>query len=217
MDGIPERDMEAYVSWRYSFCLFSNIGFMYEDVTIKDFSDAWFKEKYDKLSKDDFETCYSEYIDAAGLFATEEFDIVANIHYLNNRINSVKLWVDLQKKFINIFAEPYQEAFKFINKFGHKLKWNNDIENFINQLDLILVKESKYQVEFDKKQKQLLDARKKRGNQESNPKQSREQFLMMLNSLGKIGYKIDKNETTVEELALMLKQQEEENQKYAGR
>ena len=35
----------------------------------------------------------------------------------------------------------------------------------------------------------------------------------MINSLGKIGFNIDKNETTVEELALMLKQQFEENEK----
>lgn len=174
---------------------------------------AWFSEDYSELSKEDFETCYTEYIDTAGLFATEEFDIVANIHYLNNRINSIKMWVSLQKQFLIQFKEPYFEAFKFINKFGHRLKWNKDIEDFVKQLDRVITKESKYQVELDKKQKQLLEYRKSKGEETVNVKQNREQFITLLNTLGKLGYKIDKNETTIEELALMLKQQYDEQEK----
>ena len=80
-------------------------------------------------------------------------------------------------------------------------------------MDKILLKDSKYQAELDKKQKQLFDYRKKKQTgEEISIKQTREQFIRMLNSLGKIGFKIDKNDTTVEELALMLKQQYEESE-----
>jgi hypothetical protein len=41
---------------------------MYEDVTIKDFMSAWFKGDYSKLSKEDFDLCYSEYIDSTGMY-----------------------------------------------------------------------------------------------------------------------------------------------------
>ncbi len=186
---------------------------MYENVTIKKFMKSWFNEDYSELSKEDFDTCYSEYIDAAGLFATEEFDIIANINYLNNRVNTVQMFVSLQKQYLEQFDEPYINALSFLRKFGYKLEWKGNNEEFINKLDKVLLMDSKYQVQLDTKMKQLFEYRKKKqGGEETTIKQTRESFIRMLNGLGKIGYKIDKNETTVEELALMLKQQSEESE-----
>lgn len=186
---------------------------MYEDVTIKDFSDAWFREKYDKLSKEDFDICYSEYIDAAGMFATEEFDLVSGIHYLTNRINTIKTWVSLQKQSVFLLGEPFLDEIDFLSRYGHHIVWNNDIEDFNKQLDRIILRDSRYQVDLEQKYKKLDELRSKSNHKILDKKQERELFIRMLNSLSKIGFSINKNETTVEELALMLKAQFEENEK----
>jgi hypothetical protein len=186
---------------------------MYEDVTIKDFMSAWFKKDYSKLSKEDFDLCYSEYIDSTGMYVTEEFDVVAGIHYLTNRINTIKTWVSLQKQCLFILGEPFLDELEFITKYGHHVVWNNDFEDFNKQLDRIILRDSKFQIELEQKHKKLEELRSKRNIKEVTKKDEREQFLRMLNSLSKIGFKIDKNETTIEELALMLKQQFEENEK----
>jgi len=193
---------------------------VYEEVIIRDFMNAWFFEKYDKLSKEDFETVYAEYIDAAELYATEEFDIISSIHYLNTRINAVKLWISLQRQYIAYFGEPYEAGFKFLSKYGYSVEWENDIDKFEASLKRIELRETKKQFELETKTKALLTLRKNKNHEEETPKQTREQFIRLLNTLGKLGYKIEKDSTTVEEFALMLKQQFEEQQKIdldAGR
>jgi hypothetical protein len=185
---------------------------MYEEVTIDMFMEAWFKEKYDRLSKEDFDICYAEYIDATGLFATEEFDLVAGIHYLTNKVNSIRIWVSLQRQYILIFQEPYLEHLDFLTRYGYNIKWNGDVEDFEKQLNNILLRDSKSKVDLESKQKKLNDLRDKK-DKPLTPKQTREQFIRMMNSLGKIGFTISKKETTVEELALMLTQQFEEQDK----
>ena len=174
---------------------------------------AWFKEDYSQLSKDDFDTVYSEYIDATGMFASEEFDLVSGIHYINNRINTIKTWVSLQKQCLFLLGEPFLDELDFLSKYGHHVSWNNDIEDFNKQLDRIIIRDSRYQIDLEQKYKKLDELKNKKDIKEPTKKDEREQFIRMINSLGKIGFNIDKNETTVEELALMLKQQFEENDK----
>ena len=60
--------------------------------------------------------------------------------------------------------------------------------------------------------KGLIDMNLKKVKNEVTTKQSRGSFVRMVNSLGKVGYKIDEDKNTVEDLAYMIKQQSEENQ-----
>jgi len=188
---------------------------MFEKVTIRQFTKAWFFEEYDELSQDDFDVCYSEYIDETGLYVTEEFDVIAGIHYLNNRINTIKTWVSLQKQYVSIFGRPFEDS--LVEKYGFHIKWNGNIEDYEKQLDRMTMMDTKFHVELNNKYKKLEEIRSKRDQKEMTKKDSRVQFIRMLNSLGKIGYNLDKDQTTVEELALMLKQQYEELQQFESK
>jgi len=180
----------------------------YENYSIRQFMNAWFKGDYSELSKEQFEVVKMEYIDTAGMYDEDYLNKASYIHFISNRINSIALSLELQRKFLANFGVPYGSAFSFLWKFGHKLKWNGDSDDFEKQLKRIESKEKKYSTllenaiaEFEK-----ADSPKKEG-EDSNPRPS---FVKMLNILNKSGFSIDKNETTVEELAYMILQQKEE-------
>ncbi len=183
----------------------------FENYTVRQFMNAWFKGDRSIITEEEYNNVYLEYIDAAGLYQSEEFERASTIHYYNNRINSIKIAIRLQKDFINNFEIPYLTGIPFFKKFGHILYWNNDIQDFILQLDKVEKKEKKYISLLEGKIKELIDEKAKNNTKEHTVKQSRESFIKMLNSLGKIGWKIDNDKTTVEELALMIKQQTEDN------
>jgi len=184
---------------------------MYEEVTVNQFMRAWFKGERDVLSDEDYATVRQEYLDTAGLYDVDELDRVSYIHFLNNRINSVKIGIRLQREFISHFKEPFKPNFKFFQQKGHILKWENDLEKFEVLLKKIEKRELKYVAKLEGCLKDMIDKRKKKAEpEEVDLKAQRENFIRTLNSLGKVGYKIDRDETTVEDLALMIKQQTEE-------
>jgi len=183
----------------------------YEDVTINQYINAKWKGDTTHLSFEELSEIESEYIDTAGLFESEEFHKVAYIHYLNNRKNSISLSIRLQEEFIKEFNIPYIPELKFFKKFGHIVKWNEgDIEGFIEQLRKVEYKEKKYISQLETSIKELTDLRKKRNSGEKPKEQTRGKFISTLISLGKIGYDINRNETTMEELAYMIKNQSDE-------
>ena len=184
----------------------------YENWTIRQLMKAWFRKDYSEMSEEEFGIVRTEYIDTAGLYDENVFQKVCYIYFLNSRINSISLSIRLQKDFLKEFDIPYKQAFSFLSKFGHRVKWNDNAEDFISQLDKIERREVKYTsmieneiVELKKLQKQA-----KIPEEEEDDKTTRERFIRTVNTLGKIGYKIDYDKTTVEELALMIKQQTEE-------
>lgn len=182
-----------------------------EKYTVRQFEQAWFQGDRSVMDEHEFNQVYTEYMDTSGLFETEEFDKVCYIYWLNNRINSIKLGIKLQKDFLKEFGVPYKPAFFFFVEFGHNLKWNDNSEDFIKQLKTVEIREKMYIGELEGAMKELKDFRKKRDNGEpTDPKKTRISFIRTRNTLGKIGYIIDPDKTTVEEMALMVKQQSEE-------
>lgn len=184
----------------------------YEDYTIRQFMDASFKNDRTIMDEETFQTVNTEYIDTAGLYETEEFSKVTYIHYLNGRINSVKICVRLQREFIEEFDMPYLPGLEILKKNGHSIRWV-DKEQFMKSLELIENKEKKYLSELEGCIKNLTEYRKNKNNKEETVKISRGSFIRTINSLGKVGYKIDKDKDTVEDLAYMIKAQVEENKK----
>lgn len=184
----------------------------FEDYTIKQFMKAWFKEDYSEISQSEFKLVYDEYIDASGLFVSEDFDKVSYVNFLLNRINSVKIFLELQIKYLEEFEVPNVEKFSFLKKFGYSLKWNNSCKDFRNQIESIKSKEIKYVTKLNSSIKEIEEKKEKdkANKKEPSKKDSRNSFIRMLNSLGKNGFRIDNEKTTVEELALMIKQQIEE-------
>lgn len=188
----------------------------YEDVVIQDFMDAWFKKDYSKISKDEFTIVYSEYVDTSGLFMSEDFEKKGYVLRLTSRINYVKLFINLQRRFIREFGIPFIRDFQHLKEnYGYVLKWENDSYDFEKQLKKVEMREVKHMTLLEAKIKEIEVSRSKNQNKEVETdeetlKKSRTSFIRMINSLRKIGYVIIFKETTVEELALIIKQQTEE-------
>lgn len=183
----------------------------YENWTVRQLMNAWFRKDYSEMSEDELHTVKTEYIDTAGLYDENVFQKVTYIHFVSARINSIKLSIKLQKDFISEFGVPYKPAFPFLNKFGHRVKWNESEDEFLSQLDKIERRESRYTSILENEIVELKKLQKEaKIPEEEDEKTTRERFIRTVNTLGKIGYKIDYDKTTVEEMALMIKQQTEE-------
>lgn len=192
----------------------------YEKWVVEEFMDAWFLKDYSKISKDEFKIVYAEYQDTSGLYLNDDFEKQGYIFHLHSRINYVKIFLRLQREFIQEFDIPFLRDFpKLKDKYGYVLKWTGDKENFEEQLKKIESREIKHHSFLEEKIKEFDDANSKKPEIEVEDdelvlRKSRISFIRMLNSLGKIGYKLDKKITTVEELSLMIKQQMEEVEQY---
>lgn len=188
----------------------------YEDYTIKEFMNAKFKQDYSVMSKQKLDEVYTEYIDTAELFETDEFERIVYIHFINNRINSVGLAIRIQKSFLQEFGTPYIEGLKYFKKFGHNIFWNNE-EDFLRKLDSIELREKRYVSELEACIKELMEFRKKKNRGEKEVELTRGTFVKTLITLGKVGYKIENDKTTMEELSYMIKQQMDEVKEYKGK
>lgn len=188
----------------------------YENYTVRQFRDCWFKGDYSVIKdKDEFNVVYGEYMDASGLFLSDDFEKQGLIYNINQRINYIKLFIRLQRDFIAIFGFPFERDFKNLkHKYGYVLKWKNNLLDFENQLRRVEDRELKQSSFLEGKIKELNDMRKNKGvvkeEDEDTLNESRRSFIRMYNSLGKVGFKVDVDSTTVEELALMIKQQLED-------
>jgi hypothetical protein len=186
----------------------------FEYYTIRQFINGYFGgDESDKgIPKDKLDEVFTEYVNAAGLYETEEFGKVSYIHYISGRINSIKISIRLQREFVEEFGICYHPELKVFEKFGHKIYWN-DKENFLTQLSKIESRELKWISILENEFSQLKKMResKNKGNVETKTKLTRESFIRTINSLGKVGFKIDNNSTTMEEISIMIKQQTEEN------
>lgn len=166
--------------------------------------DAYFNGKRTVLNQEQLDTVFNEYIDTAGLYDLDEFNKVAYAQFLSNRINFVKSAIELQRLFFKEFSRPYTPNFKFFKKYGYTLI---DDHTFLEQLENVENGELKWVAQLEIKMKELIDERKKKKKSNEEPKAERGSFVKTLNSLGKIGYKISKNETTMEDLAFMIKEE----------
>lgn len=193
------------------------------DCTIKQFIRATFEgklkvlivdgnpseEEYKILEpklKNAFEYIYAQYVDISGLYRSQEFEILAYIDSLDKRIWTMKRFVELQRTFMSHFDMPFLPGFAIAEKYGHRLVWNPEYPDlFKKQLDAIPTKESRYSIKVNEKVKELVELRKKSITKEHSILESRKEFISMLNRLQQHKFVINKSETTVEELGLMIK------------
>lgn len=203
----------------------SNVIHSAEDCTIKQFMDCCFKDKYkvlliegdasDELLKAAFEYIYAEYVDYAQLYQNREFEITAYIESLGNRMATVKRFIELQKRFISEFGCPYVMGFEIVEKYGYRLQWDFDNPNkevFLKSLSKIRVSEKRYELEIDKKVKELVDLHKKKTSKTFTILESRKEFISMLTRLQQARYQIDREKTTVEELAICIRDQRDQQE-----
>jgi len=175
---------------------------------------AWFNQEFEEISKEDFDIVYAEYIDVSGLYLSKEFELVAYIAYLKNRIFILKTLIATQRMCIDTFHKPYIEGIELFSTFGYKVEWDGDEKKFLAKMDKMssVLRSKSTELRHKEFEYEQLKAAKK----EKAPEiQSRHEFIRMLNSFSKYGFSVDKNKTTVEELALMIKQIQDESTKLA--
>lgn len=175
------------------------------------FIEAWFGNEFERLSYEDFQIVYTEYIDISGMYKSKELELHAYIVYLKNRTLVLKTIVEVQRMCLETFNKPYEGADELFESFGHKLIWDGNVDKYKIQLDKISSRVRTMSTELKHKEfeyNQLKDARK---NNEQPIVQTRHDFIRMLNTFNKNGFNIDRDKTTVEELALMIKQIKDES------
>lgn len=195
------------------------------ECTVKQFKACCFDQRFhvlvlegdpsDQELQEAFELIYSEYVDLSGLFITREFELSAYIRSLKVRIDTVQHFVELQRVFISEFDAPFPPGFDIVKKYGHILYWNPespDLDLFKAKLSKIESKEVKYTVELKKKTDELVELHRKRVKKEFTLLESRKQFVTMVNRLQQAKFVINQNETTVEELALMVADHKEQQE-----
>jgi hypothetical protein len=179
----------------------------YSNCTIAMFMDAAFNDARDVLSDEDLANINNQYLDESGLYLNTDFELVASINFLQNRINCINLGLQIHRQCLKLCGVPVVDRLDYFTKWGHYLTWRDDIANFEKQLNNIETKEKRFISQINAKKKQLEDFRKIQPKQDT--KQSRINFLRMLVSLQKLNYKIDKHSTTMEDLAIMIKDNKE--------
>ena len=190
----------------------------YENYTIQQYMDAKYKGDRSVMSEEEFQIVQTEYIDTAGLYESEEFSKVCYITFVSGRINSVNTAIRLHREFINHIGQPYLPGFEFMKLKGHKLYWNKNypdrIEDFLKQLEKVEQRERKWTSILENEIKNLTEMRLKKKNgvkdDETGEKEKRGGFIKTINSLRKIGYPIVLKENTMEEFSYMVKQARED-------
>lgn len=185
----------------------------YGKWTISQFRKAWFEKDYSEMPENIFTIVYSEYISTAGLYESEDYEKVVYITFLNNRVNSIKFFLKLQRDFLEEFSVPCEQYFYFVkDNFGYILKWEDDKQKFLHSLVVIEEREKLYISKLEMEIQLLKEFRENKKKQQNyvSPVPPEEGFIRTLNSLGKIGYNLDEDKTKVQTLAIMIKQQKEE-------
>lgn len=192
------------------------------DCTIKQFMKAAFDGKHEVLIisgspseevlKNAFEFIYAQYVDISGLYQSQEFEILAYIDSLSKRKGTLEQFVELQRAFMAQFdGVPFLPGLKIAERYGYKLYWDpNYPESFVTKLNQIPVKEAKYKIKIAEKVAELVALRKKQVHKEHSILESRKDFITMMNRLQQQKFVISKSETTIEELALMIKDQRDQ-------
>ncbi len=193
------------------------------DCNIKAFIACLFDEDYHVLTiagtpeeadlQKAFQDIYVEYLDLSGTAKSQELGLLKAIQRLHIRIKTIESCVFMQRVAIKMMDEPFTPGFALLSKYGHRLYWNNerpDKESILQKLVEIEAKEQRYTHELDRKVKEL-EALKQNNTRDTpadpdrNKKSERKAFISLMNNLQKHGFPIDKDKTTVEEFALMIR------------
>ena len=180
-----------------------------QDITVRTFMKCLFSKDYTDVGDfNDFDILYTKYIDLSGLGEQGNLPLCVAIHNLNVRLKFISGYLEFQTKVFNLIKMPHIPHLDDINKYGHKINWNPDEpEMFLPQLIRIEQKEKRNYVELKSLEKELEEIKEA---EKPETVSARNSFVIMLNALSKDGYRIDKDNTDMEELSLMIKQHNED-------
>jgi len=176
------------------------------DITVRVFMRCLFNKDYSGV--ENWEELYTSYIDLSGLGESGQLGLYVAIHNLNVRLFRITAFLEFHAKVFDLVGMADLDRLDMIKDYGYRLKWNPlQPEEFLPQLIRIEQKEKRQYVELKTLEKELEEMRQA---EKPGTVSARNSFVIMLNMLGKEGYKIDKDSTDMEELALMIKQHGED-------
>ncbi len=187
------------------------------ECTVYQLMKCWFENKLSVLVIDGeftddemrqaFESIHTEYIDLAGLYKSKQFELLTQINHIETKVNRVTLSIDLQRRFLEVFDVPCIAAITFFKEYGYNIYWDSthpDKLAFLSALNKIEQRIKLQKLQLKEKKDELINLEKNKIEKNNTVIQSRQEFIKTLNALNKYGFDVKKNETTVEELALMI-------------
>ena len=170
------------------------------DITVRRFMQALFNKDLTDLPN--WEELYTSYIDLSGLGQEGQLGLYVGIHNLEVRLSFMTTWLETQAGIFKATGIIYTPGFENVHRYGHRPVDN--AETFETQLNRIEAKEKTYVSHLRKLRKELEQMQKAEKPETVN---ARNQFVTMLNVIGKSQqYAINKDTTDMEELCLMIKQ-----------
>ena len=187
------------------------------ECTVSQLMKCWFDNKLSVLvidgdftedeMKQAFEAIHTEYIDLAGLYKSKEFELLSQVNHIETRVNRLTMSIDLQRRFLKEFDIPFVTGLATFKEYGHNIYWDSasqDKTAFLSALNKIEQKTKLHKMQLIEKRDELLMLQKNKIEKNHTVIQSRREFIRTLNAINKFGFDVKKNETTVEELALMI-------------
>lgn len=184
-----------------------------EKYTIRQFEKAWLYKDFSGIPENEFDSVYEEYVDITGAYISQQFDKAVYIRFLANRINTISNFIKLQILFFEEFDQPFTKKFSIVEPFGYNLEWNGSKEDFLKQLENIQDSESWVDSDLKIAVKELEDLKKTEKSENVSEKEKIQNWMNCVNSLIKVGYSIDKDKMTVQELSFIIKYEKEQIQK----
>lgn len=159
-----------------------------------------------------WENIHDTYLDLSGT-PIPELTILKQIAKLQSRNEAVHTYLNLTVQCIQMLGEPFPEILErdlhgSLKQNGINLTWRNDVEDFSNQLRQAQANETRFATALKAKEKDLADLRDKQKDSSFNQSHnSRADFIRFLNNLQRppFSYRLDKDTTSVEELAMMAR------------
>lgn len=173
------------------------------NTTIEQFENCWFNKDYSEIQKEDFDVIFTRFLDISKSFSLEEAHLLSHIYHIKNRITCVDLFIAAQKLSIVVNDKPSEEHFDLMKPYGYTLTYNGSHKNFLEQLESLEAREARFQHEL-KSKLEIYEKRKTKMKKNSDEDEKLD-FKMLIIRLQHNGYFIDKSKTTVEELALIIK------------
>lgn len=155
-----------------------------------------------------FEAIHEEYMELSGSGSSGDYILIKQVKYLRARLESIYNFIKIHRTCIAEIGEPFHPAIADLKKLGHKLNWDPekpDVAKFLKDLDAIKRKERRTESELMNKLRALEVLQEREKGQHRSQQQQRIAFVAMVNNLGKAGYRIDKDKTSMEELGLMTR------------
>lgn len=159
---------------------------------------------FDGKQHPNWDAIYLEYVDVSGIGITQEYELLLGIHNLQTRLNAIPKYVQIQVACWHNFKELSEPVSQKLARYGYKIPTDNPLQ----YLERVLPKEKRFLHDLKSKESQLVKVRESQKNG-SEGKQARREFIRLLNHLG-TKYRIDRDKTTCEELALMVKDMNDE-------